>query len=96
MRHQGGHSRRSVVALAPIAATLLAVLLPAVPAVAGQVTYPKAEPKIVLRVPDDWAVAETSLGLEIEAPRKDSLVVGAILPRDRTKVNAWVQEASRG
>ena len=93
MRHKGGHSGRGAPRLAPIATTLLLVLVPAAPAFAGQVAYPKAAPKIELRVPDDWAVAETGIGLEIEAPRKDSLVVAAVLPRDKAKVDAWVQTA---
>lgn len=93
MRHQGGHSGRGDASLAPIATSLLLALLLAAPAYAGEVAYPKAAPKIQLRVPDDWHVAETVVGLEIEAPRKDSLVVAAVLPRDKAKVDAWVQTA---
>ena len=90
MRHKGGHSRRAAASLAPLAAALFLVT----PALAGQVGYPKAAPKIELRVPDDWTVSESELGLEIESPRKDCLVVAALLPRDKVKVDKWVQQAA--
>ena len=74
-------------------AGIVLTIVSTLPAAASEVAYPKTDAKVQLRAPDDWKISETALGLEVEAPGKDSLVVAAVLPRDQVRVNAWVKDA---
>lgn len=76
--------------LAALAATLLPV---ATAAYAKDVRYPAAHPEVALQVPDDWSVAETPLGLELQSPEKDALVVAGVTAGDRKSVDGWSKRA---
>lgn len=64
-------------------------LLPGLPAAAATVGFPKDKPKVTMQVPDDWTVQYTAIGLEIRSPQKDSILVGNLVKRARTTVDAW-------
>lgn len=58
-------------------------------ALAKEVQFPEAKPKVAMTVPDDWTVTYTPVGVEIEAPGGDSLVVANLLKHDMGTVDAW-------
>ena len=75
------------------AATLQVATLSISPVRAKSVRYPAAQPEIALDVPDDWTVAETPLGLELQSPSKDALVIAGLTEGDRKSVDGWSRRA---
>ena len=74
-------------------AALAALLSLSLPACAKEVRYPAAHPNFALDVPDDWSVAETPLGLELQPASKDALVVAAVTDGDRKSIDGWSRRA---
>jgi hypothetical protein len=70
------------------AATFL--LVSGMPLSARDVTVPEKAPRLALRVPDDWTLNETKLGVEAVSPQRDSYVFAKIMRRPPDDPNAWV------
>jgi hypothetical protein len=60
---------------------------------AGEVKFPKAQPKVILDVPDGWSRSETDQGLELQSPEKDSIVVLQIVPHTKAAMQTWTKIA---
>ncbi len=71
----------------------LAAALSTAPAAAKDVLFPAAKPAVAMTVPEGWVGADTPLGLELQSPRKDSLVLAGMVSRDHDSVQKWVRQA---
>lgn len=74
-------------------AAVLAVAVLGASARAAEVKFPKTDPRISLEIPEGWTASYTPVGLELQSPEKNSLVVANVVKRDERSVEAWAKEA---
>ena len=92
-RSRSARERRGRVALRR--GVFLAGLMLASAAQATLLKFPKTDPRVALEIPDNWTASYTAVGLELQSPAKDSLVVAGIVNHDEHSVETWAKAANK-